>query len=994
MCAMAALSSCSNEVLDSSLQQDGMLSVTAGMGMDSRTAVEDELNSEGEYDIVWSGADKIYLYGNKSYAEMSLVSGAGDSEAQFDGRIYGYASRLKHAIYPVPTVNGDGTFGLELGAEYDYSSNSNAPMFGSYENGYVTFGLMTAMFRINVDVEPGDEVELTMKGVDGNPVIIAGNATISSTGVLALTNDGEKSVMVTFNETGNFMLDVPVPAGQYKGYTVKLNDAVIADKTLDAAVALTNGQILVASSAAEPETDTPDSDEYKLSTAAQLRWFAEQVNAGNTFAGKLIQLVGDIDLKNIPWTPMKGFKGIFNGNDKTISNLNVTVAGKASAGLFADGIDATIQNLTLKNVNVSGNYMTGAIMGNGSCAVIENCHVIGGTITSTPHNNDDGNHAGGIVGYLAADGGNASVIACSVTDLTISAYRDVAGIAGTVTAADGGNVTIENNKVIGTTTIIADQTVEYNESKAANASEIVGRKEVEPTMDGNTSDADVIVKTLVATAEQLQNALNNSANGQNIVLTDDITGDITIVQKPNVKITINGNNHKLSGTITIDGKSATYTTAGLTIKDLIFNAESISADACINLGKSGDNNTRYTCNVTVDNCTFDVPSAVGVKSYTGGDKNLIITGCTTTEKVHSLVQIAGIDGVLIEDCTINSVRGMNFNSSTNVTVDNCSVDVQKYAARFGAGSGGSGEAEVYTIKNSILKSACEDGDAVIILRGTADKSTLTIEDTTLEGTTTITNNATDAKVIIDGKELTFNQNDLNSALSGNNQVTLAAGNYTLPSVNNGDVTISGTEAAVITINKPNYSGSEITLNGVTVKGSGYATGIQHVNTVTYNGAKIIGEMCLYGEKVVFNNCTFELNNQYIWTYGAKEVEFNNCTFNTNGKAVLIYNEGAGANKVTVKGCTFNATAGAKAGAIANQNCAAIEIDNFQSSGTGAAHTLVTESNTYNSNFSGEWRIKNYVAGNAITVNGVEYTQIAIDDKLMTIDTNKNVTVNE
>ena len=228
--------------------------------------------------------------------------------------------------------------------------------------------------------------------------------------------------------------------------------------------------------------------------------------------------------------------------------------------------------------------------------------------------------------------------------------------------------------------------------------------------------------------------------------------------------------------------------------------------------------------------------------------------------------------------------------------------------------------------------------------------------------------------------------------SGESSVYLTAGNYTLPSVSNGEVTISGSSDAVLTITTPNYTGSDVTFEGVTIKGSGYGTGVQHVNTVTYNDVTIIGEMCLYGEKVVFNNVTFELNNQYIWTYGAKEVEFNGCTFNTNGKAILVYNEGAGANKVTVNGCTFNATAGAKAGAIANQNCAAIEIDNFQSSGVGTAHTVVTSNNKYSEYFSGEWRIKNFVAGNPVTVNGKEYNQIAVDGKLMTIDADKNVTV--
>ena len=235
---------------------------------------------------------------------------------------------------------------------------------------------------------------------------------------------------------------------------------------------------------------------------------------------------------------------------------------------------------------------------------------------------------------------------------------------------------------------------------------------------------------------------------------------------------------------------------------------------------------------------------------------------------------------------------------------------------------------------------------------------------------------------------------LNDAVANANvdDIYLASGNYEMPAVKGKDLTIYGGEDVVITVNRPNMSGSDIIFDGVTIKGSGYSTGVQHVNTVTYRNAKVVGEMCLYGEKVTFEGCTFELNGQYIWAYSAKEVEFINCVFNTTGKAILIYNEGNGANNVTVTGCTFNATAGAKAGAIANQNCAAIEIDNFQSSGVGAAHKLTTANNTFGANFSGEWRIKNYVAGGAINVNGVDYTQIAVDGKLMTIDSNRNVTV--
>ena len=247
--------------------------------------------------------------------------------------------------------------------------------------------------------------------------------------------------------------------------------------------------------------------------------------------------------------------------------------------------------------------------------------------------------------------------------------------------------------------------------------------------------------------------------------------------------------------------------------------------------------------------------------------------------------------------------------------------------------------------------------------------------------------------VINADAFVNNADELATAVAnGATNIYLLDGNYTMPAITDKNVTILGSRDVVITINKPAMHGSDITLQGVTVKASGTYTGIQHVNTVTYNNVKVIGEMCLYGEKVAFNNCEFELNNQYIWTYGAKNAEFNGCEFNTNGKAILVYNEGSGATNVVVKGCKFNATAGAKAGAIANQNCAAIEIDNFQNSGKGVAHKVTATGNTVGANFSGEWRIKNYVAGNPVTVNGVDYTQIAIDGKLMTIDANKNVTV--
>ena len=420
----------------------------------------------------------------------------------------------------------------------------------------------------------------------------------------------------------------------------------------------------------------------------------------------------------------------------------------------------------------------------------------------------------------------------------------------------------------------------------------------------------------VTDVNELQNALNNATDGAVIYFANDITGDVTVTQKPNVKVSILGQGYKLNGTITVDGKSGTYTTAGLTIKEVNFAAQSITGDACIRLG-DGTNATRYTCNITVDNCTFDVPGAVGVKSYTGGDKNLTITGCTATANAHSLVQAKGIDGILVEKCTVNSKNGLNFNNSTNVTVDECAVDVKGYAARFGESSGGAGDAEVYSIKNSSLKTDNSEGDAVIVLRGTADNSTLTIENTTIEGTEQINNTATNATVIIDGVATVSSTNALASVIEfGVTKIELSEGTYTIPvEAKNKTLTISGTENTKIDITSSltYVNGADITFEGVTIQsapdGAGYNKGFADMKYATFNDCVIDGTIGL-DFSCEFNRCTFTIEGNFynVWTWGAGEATFNECTFKCDGKALLVYanvlDNGTTHQTVNIKGCKF------------------------------------------------------------------------------------------
>ncbi|MBO7311982.1 MAG: hypothetical protein J6U82_04150 [Alistipes sp.] len=521
--------------------------------------------------------------------------------------------------------------------------------------------------------------------------------------------------------------------------------------------------------------------------------------------------------------------------------------------------------------------------------------------------------------------------------------------------------------------------------------------------------------TFVYNAAQLQYVLDNVAGDTTIQFAANIEGNVTVSEIANTTITIDGNGYKYDGCFSIDGKTAqaNATTIFKSINFETADASGFAGDAFIYCNEQ-NGNTRYPDNVTIQDCTFTatdaaVDAAVGAK-FRQLKGNVIVEN-SSANGMHSLLQLLSggeanvtVDGVVIANCK----NGLSLQHSNNV-IKNSNIATREYGVRVdGAVAATSFEnteitanlpvvvrymtAESNIALDFVATTLNAPGYQVVLTTGNDDKTFVA----PAAGTYTLTGadsynvfprDAADNKVA-------YTADDFKNLLAaGKPEIILMPGEYTMSATGGNDITIVGSRDVVLTVSKPNLAGADVTLEGITVKGSGYATGVQHVNTVTYNNVKVVGEMCLYGEAVTFNNCEFELaNGQYIWTYGCKNSTFNNCVFNTAGKAILVYNEGAGATKVTVEGCTFNATAGAKAGDIANQNCAAIEISNFQSSGVGVAHNITASNNTVGENFSGEWRIKKFVAGNAITVNGTAYTQIAIDGKLMTIDASKNVTV--
>ena len=121
--------------------------------------------------------------------------------------------------------------------------------------------------------------------------------------------------------------------------------------------------------------------------------------------------------------------------------------------------------------------------------------------------------------------------------------------------------------------------------------------------------------------------------------------------------------------------------------------------------------------------------------------------------------------------------------------------------------------------------------------------------------------------------------------------------------------------------------------------------------------------------VVFDNCNFvfpEGGNKWtynLWTYGGSSFTFNNCTFTSDiGKFINVYRQANnGVVDVTLNGCKFISKA-------ISANKAAVKIN-----GDHAWNVTINNCTTqgvFPTDNSGLWQIKDAVAGNQITVDGV------------------------
>ena len=192
---------------------------------------------------------------------------------------------------------------------------------------------------------------------------------------------------------------------------------------------------------------------YLISTADELAWLAQEVNAGRGASYNAV-LGNDIDLKNEEWTPIGknssyAYTGTFDGARYTVKGLKITGTATQNCGLFGYVSGGVVKNLTVQGTitltgSDSSSYGAGGIVGrlDGTEGSVQNCR---SDVEIT-----GGQNVGGIVGYVSGGYGTAtkSITGCVNTGSITSNSNNAGGVVGYIS----GQVTVDSCYNRGTVT--------------------------------------------------------------------------------------------------------------------------------------------------------------------------------------------------------------------------------------------------------------------------------------------------------------------------------------------------------------------------------------------------------------------------------------------------------------------------------------------------------------------------------------------------------------
>lgn len=635
------------------------------------------------------------LFTSESQVAVNIVTGTVNVTANADEESL--------TLYSPTSINSDGTINNATNAATTtaFANGGTATL----EGGEITLDRMTAGDKATFDIviHNGSNVKVkyrTVIKVTEDTGLFSGlTITVSGVAYNGATTYSQWANADSADITVPVAVELPANAGNaYQNKSCKISYSVEA----------VQGNVA-------PEI--PETNVVYIYTATDLRLFAASVNNGNTYEGKTVKLMNNVDLAGVAWTPIgtttNYFKGTFDGNGKTISNLTVS-GNNDNAGLFGHSDGGTFTNFTIYNANVSGKDRVAAAVANmfrgtANKITVTNSTIVGGhyvagitgysygtvtdctvsstTVTAVPYlvgsSYDNGDKVGGIIGWSAS----CTLTGNNVSNVTVTAYRDLGGIAGYV-GKDGTDPVVTGNTVNGLT-LIQDSKNGYLSSAVTTVAAIVGREAFDVDETANTATNVTILRQFtVSTKAELSAALNKTYSADTTIkLMNDIDlggaewGAHALNAGNNAALTIDGNGKTIKGL-----KSTEYynlggfystgliTAIGSSFSSVTFKNLTVSGAELTNnyVGDSatgvfvGDTNT---VNVTFDTCKV-IDAKINSYKYAGGFIGYTQDVNTDKKKVK-FTNCAVIDSEI--KTTDSSAGGLVGHSYTALDISKCEI---------------------------------------------------------------------------------------------------------------------------------------------------------------------------------------------------------------------------------------------------------------------------------------------------------------------------------
>ena len=337
----------------------------------------------------------------------------GDANMSAQGFEY---KKSADTAYQIVNVSGEGNItetitGLTPSTQYVYRA------FCTADGCETVYGTTKYFTTQNVNVITNPATDLTESSATLNGTMNMGDATITSKGFeYRVVGDTVYTTVLSSDSTDEFSASV---------YGLTVNTIY----EYRAFVNIAENTETYYGTTQTFEVSWLNADTIYIYDADMLQWVSDRCNSGTDFAGKYIKLMNNIvlplnqpnNMSSIGRYPNYPFRGTFDGNGLTITNLYIDQPNTEYQGFFGYTLNANLYEVGLVNITASGRNYTGGMVAYAQNTYMRDCYVNGGTLFAL-------SYCGGLVGYQQQ--GTNSIISGCYNTCTVSGNHYVGGLVG------------------------------------------------------------------------------------------------------------------------------------------------------------------------------------------------------------------------------------------------------------------------------------------------------------------------------------------------------------------------------------------------------------------------------------------------------------------------------------------------------------------------------------------------------------------------------------